>query len=78
MKEGIPIAKAFIIVICIGIKGEATFKINCIIASRKEKIVFTINKLADRSILFIVLLPSATTFGSEAKLESKESVKKHF
>ena len=36
-------------------------------------IVFTKNKLADLSILFIVLLPSATILGIELKLESKRT-----
>ena len=37
-----------------------------------EKIVFTKNNEAERSILFIVRLPSPTTFGIEAKLESSK------
>ena len=35
--------------------------------------VFTKNKEAERSILFIVLLPSLTTFGIDAKFESSKT-----
>ena len=42
------------------------------IAKIVEYMVFTKNSEAERWILLIVLLPSATTFGIDAKLESNK------
>ena len=41
--------------------------------SKKEKIFFTKNKLADRSILFTTRRPSATTSGMREKSESSKT-----
>ena len=73
INDGIPIVAVLINVSCIGTNGYASPINKNMRASIVEYIVFTKNKDAERCILFIVLLPSATTLGIDAKLESKST-----
>ena len=68
--DGIPIVTTPIKLKCTGSKGNSWLKNRNNNAKVEEYMVFTKNNEAERSILFIVRLPSATTFGIEAKLES--------
>ena len=45
-----------------------------IMAREKEKMFFTRNRVAERSMLFITRRPSATTLGMEAKLFSSSTM----
>ena len=72
-KPGTPIVNTLIIVICDGHNGYWVTNISVIIANIKEKIFFTRNKLAERSILLTVLLPSNTTLGILEKSESSST-----
>ena len=74
IKDGMPIVIVLINVNCIGTKGYA-FPINKNInASIVEYMVFTKNSEAERVMLLIVLLPSLTTLGIDAKLESNKII----
>ena len=71
--EGTPIVTILIKVSCIGIKGYVSPINKNNTASMLEYMVLVKNREAERSMLFIVLRPSATTLGIDAKFESSRT-----
>ena len=73
-KEGAPINRALIRLIWAGTKGYTAGRNSSTKDTKNEKIFFTKNREADRSMLLITRLPSRTIWGRASKLESSSTI----
>ena len=73
MKDGIPIVTAPMTVMSVGSKGRPLGISIKMRANKKLYMVLTIYRAAERSRLLMLRLPSATTFGIDAKLLSSKT-----